>query len=197
MEVLYLRTLSLPWRFYQAAGDQSSYGKRTPSATFFFRESGLNFILSDFTFTDVLGVKRIKGYFPRKTIIPASHRAMFKPGTRKVFQLCHLVKKMSAAFSADSCKFWEAVKAVPDQNWIGGDISSDRKHTAEHLGHLRFPIPVPNWHFLIKVCTYIIAFYLACWEEFYVECQVWMLQYGNSDRPRRCSHCTFPYDVDF
>ena len=88
------------------------------------------------------------------------HRAMFKLGAKIVFLLCHLVMKMSAVFSADRCKFWEAEKAVSDQNWIGGDISSDRVHNSEHFGHFRFPISVSNWHFFIKVCTYVIG--LSC-----------------------------------
>ena len=32
--------------------------------------------------------------------------------------------------------------AVPDLNWIGGDISFDKPHDSEHFGHFRFPIPV-------------------------------------------------------
>ena len=34
-----------------------------------------------------------------------THRAMFKFGAKIVFLSCHLAKKMSAVFSANSCKF--------------------------------------------------------------------------------------------
>ena len=58
---------------------------------------------------------------------------------------------MSAVYCADRCDFYESEKAVPDLNWIGGDISSDTAHNSEHFSHFRFPIPVANWQFLIKV----------------------------------------------
>ena len=47
--------------------------------------------------------------------------------------------------------FLKSEKAVPDLNWIGGNISSNKRHNFEHFGHFRFPIPVANWKFLIKV----------------------------------------------
>ena len=58
---------------------------------------------------------------------------------------------MSAVYCADGCDFYESEKAVPDLNWIGGDISSDKPHNFDHFGHFRFLIPVANWHFLNKV----------------------------------------------
>ena len=80
-----------------------------------------------------------------------THRAMFKLGCKKLFALCLLVKNVSAVYSADRCNFYESEKAVPDLSRIGGDISSDKGHNSEHFGHFRFPIPVANWQFLIKV----------------------------------------------
>ena len=83
---------------------------------------------------------------------------MFKFGAKIVFLLCHLAKKISDVFSADRCKFLEADKAVPDQNRNCEDLI-EREHYFEHFGLIRFPIPAPNWHFLIKVYSYV---YFAC-----------------------------------
>ena len=79
------------------------------------------------------------------------HRAMFKLGGKKLFVLCLLVKNVSAVNSADRCNFNKSEKAAWDLNRIYGDISSDKAHNSEHFGHFRFPIPVANWQFLIKV----------------------------------------------
>ena len=76
---------------------------------------------------------------------------MFKLGGKKLFVLCLLVKNVSAANSADRCNFKESEKVAQDLNRIGGDISSDKAHNSGHFGHFRFPIPVANWQFLIKV----------------------------------------------
>ena len=84
-------------------------------------------------------------------IYGVSHRAMFKLGGKKIFVLCLLVKNVSAVYSADRCSFKKSEKAPRDVNRIGGDISSDEAHNSEHIGHFRFPIPVANWQFLIKV----------------------------------------------
>ena len=92
-----------------------------------------------------------------------SHRAMFKLGGKNLIVLCLLIKIVSAVSSADRCKKLraeESEKAVWDLNWIGGDISSDKAHNSEHFGHFRFPIPVANWQFFIKVWTYVIG--LSC-----------------------------------
>ena len=76
---------------------------------------------------------------------------MLKLGSKNSVVLCLLVKNVSAVCGADRCNFQESEKAVPDLNWIGGDISSDKAHNSEHFGHFRFLIPVANWQFLIKV----------------------------------------------
>ena len=76
---------------------------------------------------------------------------MFKLVDKHLFVLCFLVKNVSAIYSADRCNFQESVRSVPDLNWIGGDISSDKAHNSEHFGHFRFLIPVAKWQFLIKV----------------------------------------------
>ena len=73
---------------------------------------------------------------------------MFKLGGKNKFVLCLLVKNVS---SANGCNSKEYEKASWDLNWIGGDISSDKAHNFEHFGHFRFPIPVANCQFLIKV----------------------------------------------
>ena len=86
----------------------------------------------------------------KKYSLPA-HRAMFKLGGKKLFVLCLLVKNVSAVSSANRCNSEKSEKAAWDLNWIGGDISSDKAHNFEHFGHFRFPIPVANWQFLIKV----------------------------------------------
>ena len=86
-----------------------------------------------------------------KMHLAKAHRAMFKFGGKNLVVLCLLVKNVSAVYSADRCNFQESEKAVPDLNWIGGDISSDKAHNFEHFGHFSFPIPVTNWQFLIKV----------------------------------------------
>ena len=57
-------------------------------------------------------------------------RVVFKLGARNLFLLCCLVKNMSAVllsavYSTDRSNFSESEKAVPDQNWINGHISSD------------------------------------------------------------------------
>ena len=80
-----------------------------------------------------------------------AHRAMFKLGGKNLIVLCLLIKIVSAVSSADRCNSKESEKAVWDLNWIGGDISSDTAHNSEHFSHFRFPIPVANWQFLIKV----------------------------------------------
>ena len=80
-----------------------------------------------------------------------THGAMFKLCGKKLFVLCLLIKIVSAVSSADRCNSKESEKAVWDLNWIGGDISSDTAHNSEHFSHFRFPIPVANWQFLIKV----------------------------------------------
>ena len=51
---------------------------------------------------------------------------------------------MSAVNSADRCNSEESDNAVQDPYWIGGDISSERRHKPENFGHFRFMIPVPN-----------------------------------------------------
>ena len=84
-------------------------------------------------------------------IISVTHRAMFKPGGKNLVVLCLLVKNVSAVYSADRCNFQESEKAVPDLNWIGGDISSDKAHSSKYFGHFRSSIPVANYWFLIKV----------------------------------------------
>ena len=94
-----------------------------------------------------------------KSFSKKPHRAMLKLGSRIGSLLGHLVEKMSAVFSADRCKFLEADKAVPDQNRNCEDLI-EREHYFEHFGLIRFPIPAPNWHFLIKVRTYVIG--LSC-----------------------------------
>ena len=76
---------------------------------------------------------------------------MFKLGAKMVFLLCLLVKNMSADKSADRFNSEESDNAVQDLCWIGGDISFEKAHKPEHFGHFRFPIPVPNWQFWIKV----------------------------------------------
>ena len=91
---------------------------------------------------------------------PGTHRAMFKLGGKNLIVLCLLIKIVSAVSSADRCNSKESEKAVWDLNWIGGDISSDTAHNSEHFSHFRFPIPVANWQFLIKVWTYVIG--LSC-----------------------------------
>ena len=83
--------------------------------------------------------------------LSTTHRAMFKLGGKNLFVLCLLVKNVSAVSSANRCNSKESEKAAWDLNWIGGDISSDKAHNFEHFGHFRFPIPVANWQFLIKV----------------------------------------------
>ena len=108
------------------------------------------------------------------------HRAMFKLGGKNLIVLCLLIKIVSAVSSADRCNSKESEKAVWDLNWIGGDISSDTAHNSEHFSHFRFPIPVANWQFLIKVWTYVIG--LSCLLRTMLEYQkvrqVWTLQYG-------------------
>ena len=84
-------------------------------------------------------------------MVTSTHRAMFKLGAKIVFLLCLLVKNMSAVYSADRCNSEESDNAVQDLYGIGGDISAERAHKPEHFGHFRFPIPVPNWQFWIKV----------------------------------------------
>ena len=76
---------------------------------------------------------------------------MFKLGGKNLFVLWLLVKNVSAVYSADRCNFYESEKSVPDMNWLGGDISSDKAHNSKYFGHFRFSIPVANWQFLIKV----------------------------------------------
>ena len=76
---------------------------------------------------------------------------MLKLVTSFSFVLCVLFGNVSAVYSADRCNFLELEKAVPDLDWIGGDISSDKTHNSEQFGQFRFPIPVANWQFLIKV----------------------------------------------
>ena len=109
-----------------------------------------------------------------------SHRAMFKLGGKNLIVLCLLIKIVSAVSSADRCNSKESEKAVWDLNWIGGDISSDTAHNSEHFSHFRFPIPVANWQFLIKVWTYVIG--LSCLLRTMLEYQkvrqVWTLQHG-------------------
>ena len=73
------------------------------------------------------------------------HRAMFKLGGKNLIVLCLLIKIVSAVSSADRCNSKESEKAVWDLNWIGGDISSDKKHNSEQLGKFRFLIAVANW----------------------------------------------------
>ena len=80
-----------------------------------------------------------------------AHRAMFKLGAKIVFLLCLLVKNISAVYSADRCYSEEPDYAVQDLYGIGGDISAERAPKPENFGHFRFPIPVPNWQFWIKV----------------------------------------------
>ena len=105
---------------------------------------------------------------------------MFKLGGKNLIVLCLLIKIVSAVSSADRCNSKESEKAVWDLNWIGGDISSDTAHNSEHFSHFRFPIPVANWQFLIKVWTYVIG--LSCLLRTMLEYQkvrqVWTLQYG-------------------
>ena len=112
----------------------------------------------------------------------SSHRAMFKLGAKIVFLLCLLVKNMSAVYSADRCNSEESDNAVQDLYGIGGDISAERAHKPEHFGHFRFPIPVPNWQFWIKVWTYVIG--LPCSTRTMLTYQkvrqVWTLQYGHT-----------------
>ena len=81
---------------------------------------------------------------------PPSHIAMFKLDGKNLFVLCLLIKNLSAVYSADRCDFKESENAVTHLYWIGGHISSDKAHKG-HFGHSRFPIPVANWQFLIKV----------------------------------------------
>ena len=106
---------------------------------------------------------------------------MFKLGGKNLIVLCLLIKIVSAVSSADRCNSKESEKAVWDLNWIGGDISSDTAHNSEHFSHFRFPIPVANWQFLIKVWTYVIG--LSCLLRTMLEYQkgrqVWTLQYGS------------------
>ena len=111
---------------------------------------------------------------------------MFKLGGKNLFVLCLLVNNLSAVYSADRCDFHESEKAVWDLNWINGDISSDTAHNSEHFSHFRFPIPVANWQFLIKVWTYVIG--LSCLLRTMLEYQkvrqVWTLQYGRNQKLR-------------
>ena len=106
---------------------------------------------------------------------------MFKLGGKNLIVLCLLIKIVSAVSSADRCNSKESEKAVWDLNWIGGDISSDTAHNSEHFSHFRFPIPVANWQFLIKVWTYVIG--LSCLLRTMLEYQkvrqVWTLKYGS------------------
>ena len=87
---------------------------------------------------------------------------------------------ISSVFSVDRCNFWEAEKAVQALNWIGRGISCNKANNSEHFGHFRFPIPAPNWHFFIKVWTYVIG--LSCLLRRILEYekvrQFWTLQYG-------------------
>ena len=76
---------------------------------------------------------------------------MFKLGGKNLFVLCLLVKNLSAVYSADRCDFLKSEKAVRHLYWISGQVSSDKAHNSGHFGHFRFPIPVANWQFLIKV----------------------------------------------
>ena len=76
---------------------------------------------------------------------------MFKFGAKIVVLLCCMVKNMSAVYSADWSNSEESENALQDLYWVGGNISFERAHKPEHLGHFRFPIPMPNWQFWIKV----------------------------------------------
>ena len=57
-------------------------------------------------------------------LMSQSNRALFDVGAKIAIVFCHLVLNMSAVLSTDKCNFSEAEKAVPDLNWIGGNISS-------------------------------------------------------------------------
>ena len=50
--------------------------------------------------------------------------------------------------NSEQCYFEESDNALLDLYWISGDISFERAHKPEHF---RFPIPMPNWQFWIKV----------------------------------------------
>ena len=110
---------------------------------------------------------------------------MFRLGAKIVFLLCLLVKNMSAVSSANRWNSEESDNAVQDLYQIG----------IRHFVHFRFPIPMPNWQFWIKVWTYVIG--LDCLMRTMLTYQkvrqVWALQYGSTQRMQNWQSClTFP-----
>ena len=65
--------------------------------------------------------------------------------------LCLLVKCMSAVYRADRCNFKDSEKAAAGPELEFGDMSFDRSHNYEHIGHFSFTIPATVWQFPINV----------------------------------------------